>query len=326
MRRPPIETPAETPHRAPDERRKEMTRKSIFVVVMLLCIAASSFWFWQSRASSAGAPTARESPVPAAKVQTTTSSQAVAATPPGKVSADPKPRSAAAGFDTKSLVACRSLSQRATEAIVCDEITDPQQHSQCLGAQGPYAQALERLSAEATACPARGFDAADYYEALRERALSGEVDAQRCFITGDFFNPMDKSTITDEQRAQFPALANRFIDAAIARGDWRVVRYLGRVKTGLGDGLLAAAYPIGGDAPETVYKMHVLLLLGLGPNAEDFNQFKVQETVDIFKSGQYPDFTAAQRQRAEEWARDTYQAHFAGVPDNPKSPEDTNCM
>ena len=200
---------------------------------------------------------------------------------------------------------------------MCDGITDPQRHALCLRQQGPYAEALQNSAADAASCPANGFGASDYFAALRERGIAGDIDAQRCFITGQFYNPVDKSTITDEQRGQYPALTNRFIEAAIDRGDWRVVRYLGRVKTGLGDGLLASAYPIGGDAPETVYKMHVLLLLGLGPDAEDFDQFKVQETVAIFRSGQYPNFTAEQRQRGDEWARATYQAHFVGVPDSP---------
>jgi hypothetical protein len=223
-------------------------------------------------------------------------------------------------------VACRLFSQRSKEPIVCDRITDPQQHALCLRQQGPQADALQNSAANAASCPANGFNASVYFAALRDRAVAGDIDAQRCFIVGRFFNPVDQSMITDEQRNQYPALANRFIEAAFGRGDWRVVRYLGRAKTGLDDGMLPSAYPIGSDAPETVYKMNVLMLLGLGPNAEDFDRYNVQDSVNIFRSGKYPNFTAEQRQRSDEWARDTYQAHFVGVPDSPKTPNDTDCM
>jgi hypothetical protein len=85
-------------------------------------------------------------------------------------------------------------------------------------------------------------------------------------------------------------------------------------------------FPLGIDSPDSVYKLHVLMLLGLGPDALDRNLRNINDVVTFYRSGRDERLTPELRLKAEQWAREMYQAHFIGVPDAVKGPNDAGCM
>jgi hypothetical protein len=236
------------------------------------------------------------------------------------------------GLDARTLVACRKrlLQKEELEPINCDAIglNDQEQHSLCLRQQVQYDKFLQRIAAEAASCPSGVANAAQFYSELRELALAGDIGAQRCFIQGHFNYRSElgkSSAITEEQSNEYPTLAKQFIDAAFERGDWKVIRWLGKTRVSIEDGLVASVYPMGLDHAETQYKMDLLMLFGLGPNAIDRQFRSVGDVVGIFKSGR-GGLSTQQLKEGEEWARDMYRAHFVGIPDVVNGPDDADCM
>lgn len=65
-----------------------------------------------------------------------------------------------------------------------------------------------------------------YFEATKQAAKRGDVDAQLCYLRGDFFSPEGKQIFTDAENEQYKKDAPRYVDAALKRGDWRVVELL----------------------------------------------------------------------------------------------------
>lgn len=232
-------------------------------------------------------------------------------------------------LDTHLLVECHRLlqQQQKVEPINCDAIglDSTQHHNLCLQQQVMVGRQIQSIIAASASCPEDVVGAEKYYAELRQRALGGDVDAQRCFTMGHFANPLPNFYITDDQSKEYPTLARQFIDAAFERGDWRVVRWLGKTKLSTEDGLIRSIYPIGLDHPETNYRMELLLLKGLGPEALDQELVPVGDILKIYKSGQQK-LSEAQLKESEDWARDMYQAHFVGVPDTVKNPSDVDCM
>jgi hypothetical protein len=233
------------------------------------------------------------------------------------------------GLDARTLVACRHrlLQQEELEPINCDAIglNDQEQHSLCLRQQVQYDKFLQRIAAEAASCPSGAANAAQFYSELRDLALAGDIGAQRCFIQGHFANLGANSVISNEQSKEYPVLARKFIDAAFERGDWKVVRWLGKTKINIEDALASSAFPLGLDHPETRYKMEMLLYLGLGPNTLDHQFEAVGGVVAWYKSGA-SELSPQQLQEGESWVRQMYQAHFAGIPDVVNGLDDADCM
>ena len=173
------------------------------------------------------------------------------------------------------------------------------------------AQDVKDSAAAAGSCPPDLLMASAYYEAIKEIALRGDIPAQRCLIQGYFASAAqegEESRMRKDQVEEYFGLAKKFINEALERGDWSVVRYLARRRIGLQDFMLNSAYPFGSEHPEAAYRMNYLLMLGNVRNFEtsvDAHQF-----VELLK--QNKSLTPKQFQEEEDWARQMFDQHFNG--------------
>jgi hypothetical protein len=166
---------------------------------------------------------------------------------------------------------------------------------------------LQELTAKAAGCPESLARASDYYIALRDAALAGDVNAQNCFLAG-YFNSRDwGDSISETQVNEYLPLARRLIQSAIERGDWAVVHYLSNRPEH--PGLLIQAYPFGSEHPDTWYRMNYLLTLGSRSEADSDD---AKQIVSIIRSQQR--LSPDEAQAAEAWARETYDGYFAATP------------
>jgi hypothetical protein len=180
---------------------------------------------------------------------------------------------------------------------------------------------LQKLTAKAAGCPASLARASDYYEALRNAALTGNVNAQECYLNGDFSDPVHGDAISQAQLDDYLPLARRFIQDAIERGDWAIVHRLAEWPEDVqGYGLLVSAYPFGPGHPDTLYKMNYLLTLG----ARDRGSAELATNlVNSFRNN--GELSAEQIQAGEVWARETYDRYFAATPYNKKIARSSFC-
>jgi hypothetical protein len=177
---------------------------------------------------------------------------------------------------------------------------------------------IRLMTAQAASCPKSLAKVSDYYNALRDAAQNGDITAQQCFIKGYFDDDAGGDFISQEQTDEYKVLANTYISSGLERGDWGLVRWLGRVSVYVSDGLLIGAYPFGQSSPETMYKMNFLLTLG---GATDAVVDRPQSIVkNLRTNGELSD---QQVQEAEAWARDTYSKYFAATPYDAKAAADS---
>jgi hypothetical protein len=219
-------------------------------------------------------------------------------------------------LDARSLAVCHGelLKKKGIESLMgCERspVNDQTAQSYCHSYQAELSQRLQRATADSASCPQGLVTATNYYRSMRALAVQGDIPAQRCFIQG-YFGTASKeepdSWITEEQQKDYIVEARKFIDAAFERGDWSVVRWLGRTRTELADGLLMQAYPIGIDHLDTLYRMKYLLLLGKQPDVS-----KTEDTrrlVDFWK--QNKKLTSQQIEEAESQAQEMFDQHFNG--------------
>jgi hypothetical protein len=241
--------------------------------------------------------------------------------PPPKVVPVPEPVRqpvpvpvAASGLDMPGLHNCHTalLGKLGTDRVDCDHIPadETARLSHCLSVQPKVEQWIQEAVANAASCPDELVNASAYYEAVKSLALRGDIPAQRCFIQG-YFGPAsgegEESRLSLDQVNEYLELARKFIDAAFERGDWSVVRWLGRATLYLPDGMLRSAYPFGIDKLETTYRMKYLLLLG---DQTDFEKDEPRRLTDLVKKNR--SLSAEQIQEAEAWAREMYDQHFNG--------------
>ena len=152
-------------------------------------------------------------------------------------------------IDTHALVICRQalLRLKNVESMDFDcDVMPPfsKEQSICKYQRTKINQQLPELKAKAASCPANVLNAQDFYVALRDNALSGDTEAQRCYILGYFSDRESKSEISPDQDKEYASLAPKFIDYAFERGDWKVVQSLGRARLNIQDGLIQSVYPM----------------------------------------------------------------------------------
>jgi hypothetical protein len=161
------------------------------------------------------------------------------------------------------LLATRSGIQRS----ICDDIVGDANAAQerCHDEMSKLNVELQEQETKSGICPEKLVAPSEYYAALRELALSGNLNAQRCFIQG-YFGETEGVLLTQAQYEEHPVLAKQFIEAGFERGDWSLVEVLARTRIGFPeDSHLYNAWPHGFSTPESAensYKMNYLLLLG----------------------------------------------------------------
>jgi hypothetical protein len=146
-----------------------------------------------------------------------------------------------------------------------------------------------------------------YYEATQAAAMVGDPDAQLCYLGFDFSLTGGHLTrIGEAELAEYKQVSPTYVDAAIKRGDWRVVYLLTR-RTGLVTRLDQAG------RPETVYRMTKLLRLGAsGAFATGLDyKLKLLAHPDLKPEAALPQKAI---QEGDAWAEETYNTYYSGVP------------
>lgn len=223
-------------------------------------------------------------------------------------------------IDGRTAVNCRSalLRKKSAEEFTCVGADDVDRRICQDALANKYAEA-QQAAAEAASCPESLAHASAYYEALRNAALAGDVNAQRCFLAGYFEERDSGDYLSQAQRDEYLPLARQFIQSAFERGDWGLVH---RLAGGYVDnpGMLIYAYPYGSGYPETSYKMNHLITLSSGDRA---GSDEARHIVNALRSTGR--LSAAQIQAAEEWARETYARYFPATPYNEKVARSSFC-
>jgi hypothetical protein len=223
---------------------------------------------------------------------------------------------AIARLDTRSLIVCNRelLVKKGIEQFSCAGIgeNDTLAQNHCRSQLAAVDRRLQEFAAKAAPCPESLAQPSLYFGAIRDRANSGDVNAQRCFIQGYFGISRElKMDLTQAEHDEYVPLAKKFIDSRLEQGDWSVVRWLAKSKVDAGDFLLASAYPIGIEHPDTVYKLNRLLLYGNKSAGETITKNDdPKRVVDFLR--QEKRLTAEQLEEAEGWAKTMYDQHFNG--------------
>ncbi|MGH8239000.1 MAG: hypothetical protein ACREXP_18540 [Steroidobacteraceae bacterium] len=113
-----------------------------------------------------------------------------------------------------------------------------------------------------------------YFAATKQAAKSGNADAQLCYLRGDFFSPEGAQIFTDAEIEEHKQVAPKYVDAALKRGDWRIVHLLSTRHVHQGSGPLNLLEGIGDR--DTHYKMTKLLRLGASGSYAKFMQSRLE--------------------------------------------------
>lgn len=141
-----------------------------------------------------------------------------------------------------------------------------------------------------------------FYASTVAAARNGDVDAQICYLQSDF--KLDRP-YTEAEMGEFREDGTAYIDAAMKRGDWRVVQLLMTSRKNLGS--LSGLLPLltNGD-PVEVYRMNRLARLGAtGAYAQqlDATAMDPQQPIPLKEAAD-----------ANAWAQQTFNAYFASSP------------
>ena len=158
---------------------------------------------------------------------------------------------------------------------------------------------------------------ARYFKATKEAAERGNADAQLCYLQGDFFSPEGAQIFTDAEIEEYKRVAPKYVDAALKRGDWRIVHLLNTRHFHPGMGPLHLLEGIG--ERDTQYKMTKLLRLGSSGSYAKFMQSRLDGMLhpDLIPSAALPPEVAKE---GDAWAQQTYINYFAGVPGLTEAP------
>jgi hypothetical protein len=146
-----------------------------------------------------------------------------------------------------------------------------------------------------------------YFEAAKSAAEAGDTDAQMCIVYGAFDTQNGDFAYTDAEKIEYNATAPRYIDAALHRGDWRVVALL---STRVVDWAGPWAFLDQWQDPARAYKAQRLLRLGAeGDYAGDLE--------NSYSSGQY---SKAITTVGDAWAQEMYERYFSSQSKLTKEP------
>jgi hypothetical protein len=150
-----------------------------------------------------------------------------------------------------------------------------------------------------------------YFDATKQAAKNGDVDAQLCYLQGDFFSPEGAQIFTAAELEEYKKVAPGYVDAGLKRGDWRIVHLLNTRHFHPGGGPVRLLAGIGDR--ETRYKMTKLLRLGASGSYGKFlaSQLEGMMHPDLNPSAALSPEVARE---GDAWAQQTYTDYFAGVP------------
>jgi len=185
----------------------------------------------------------------------------------------------------------------------------PNAYNSCQLTRTADEQRYSELEAAASGCAPDALEPRKFYAAVRKRALAGDIQAQRCYIAGEFAAIPDNAQITEDQMSEYRSLAPRLIERAFDRGDWEIVEWLSRGPLlDVRDGLLSSAYPLG--KPSTLYKMRQLLRLGATDPAEIAQLTRGLKYMGEPANGE---LTSTEKRDAEDWATRVFNSTFSAT-------------
>ncbi|MEF3082081.1 hypothetical protein V3391_07615 [Luteimonas sp. SMYT11W] len=141
-----------------------------------------------------------------------------------------------------------------------------------------------------------------YFENTVRAAALGDVDAQLCYVNANF--KLQRPFTAEENKAYYDS-ARKYIDAAISRGDWRIVEILRSAGPGVAQAESLLFQVTAGDQV-TVYKMNRLLKLGA--------EGRYAQTLDNLNEVPVHPYGPSDVEEADEWARRTYESNFRKSP------------
>jgi len=288
-----------------------------FVIAVIAGVAAWMLWSSADSSPPSPKPATPHGGVAAPAARPAASREASketgqAATPPDLEREETVPGS---DLDMPTLANCHAalvVKQIAENRTRCANVPVEDSNSQdyCRRQQAAMAQELQKATAASASCPQVLGGAPAYYEAVKALALRGDVPAQRCFIQGYFQNWSEEGngdSLRTDQLKEYPGLARKFIDDSFGRGDWSVVRWLGRITLQRPDALLQKAYPLGTQHLETTYRMKYLLMLGHQPDTQGDDPRRI---VEAWQKEQM--VTTEQATDGQRWAQEMFDRHFSG--------------
>ena len=148
----------------------------------------------------------------------------------------------------------------------------------------------------------------EYYHILRDKAVSGDIAAQRCYITAPFFKDRDmnnKTSISNEELAEYKVLMPKYLNEDLQRGDWSVISFINSNRNEHAFNILPAlAYPMGLQMDS--FKWGQLKTLGKKEPLLPYDE-------RIGAKAEYDQYTA--------WAVDMFNKYFKPIdPDHPSPP------
>jgi len=142
----------------------------------------------------------------------------------------------------------------------------------------------------------------DFYRSSIEAAKAGDATAQLCYLESNFDL---KRPFGQDELAYYHSVDANYVNAAINRGDWRMIVLMSRSYGGAARHSTMRRELTGGD-PFTLYQMNRLLSLGADGAYKDY----VVNRANDAKS----ELTSEQIDKADEWVAMAYEKHFASSP------------
>jgi hypothetical protein len=219
------------------------------------------------------------------------------------------------------------------ELAVTNSLSDCKQYEGRTDFQDLYAQCLNgwmnvpnrKTAAEATRKDAGCGDTTDvatrYFEATKLAARAGDADAQMCYLQGEFSTSNGKPIFTDAEVEEYGRVAPQYVDAALQRGDWRIVELM--TKDSFHPGVEPIRQIPNVGKPETIYKMRKLLRLGASGSYAKSLDMDLDGMIhpDLVPEAALP---ADAVKTGDSWAQQTFNENFSGVAGLTERP--TVCM
>jgi hypothetical protein len=286
------------------------------VLVLLIVAALIAVYFGhRSRTSVDDAPAAASKSALDIRKSETATSAAREAAPPASIAVTPKD----AGEIFHSLQLCAFASR---ELAFTKWLSDCKQYEGQPQFQELYARCLNgwmnvanrKAAAEAALKEAGCGDTTDvearYFEATKQAAKAGETDAQMCYLQGNLGTSREVPLFTDADLEEYKRVAPLYVDAALRRGDWRIVELMTKRSFHPGAGPVTQIPNIG--KKETIYKMTKLLRLGAtGAYAKNLDaDLDGMIHPDLVPEAALPADVVKQ---GDAWAQETFNQTFSGV-------------
>jgi hypothetical protein len=230
--------------------------------------------------------------------------------------AAPLPAGAPTAFDPSRFRSLRACFQASQDLATAKSIGDCKLYEGRQQFEQAYAECLngwkdwKNRAATAEKTLAECGDVTDlekqYYETTKAAAAAGDPDAQLCYLEFDFKLNRNSPLIGDADHAEYKQVSPGYIDAALKRGDWRVVYLLTR-RSGP-----VTQLPQAGQ-PETLYRMTKLLRLGASGAFATGLDYKLKRFAhpNLKPEAALP---AKVIEEGDAWAQETYNAYYSGVP------------